>query len=276
MAFHRCALMFLTVVLLSPRMAPAQSPSIGQRMVNYLESQKGKAIGGGECAHVASEALRRTGGEFIRSDIGQDNPRRNDYVWGTLVTVIESVNGRLTDSLPANRAQPGDVLQFRDVVLSVPGGGYFTYKHHTAVVAAVNAAGRPIQVYQQNLTFNGKNTRILRKDDMNFSRLTGGWVRIYRPKPRTDKPGQFKYAVVNRTPGRVNYAIKSGTFELAASTLDVNNTAGSYANGWYTVSGTRILEISLPSGPSIKVENAAGYEVYSPAKGVLGIRKMTD
>ena len=276
MTFHRCALVFLSVVMLSPQMAPAETQSIGQKMANFLEGQKGKAIGGGECAHVASEALRRTGGEFIRTDIGSDNPRSGDYVWGTLVTVVEFANGRVTDSKPASKAVPGDVLQYRNVALSAQGGGYFTYSHHTSVVAAVNAAGRPTQVYQQNLTFNGKNTRVLRKDELNLSRLTGGWVRIYRPKARSDKPGQLKYALVNRTSGKVKYAVKTGTFELAASTLDVNNTAGSYATGWHTVSGSRVLEFSLPNGPAIKIENAAGYEVYSPSKGTLAIRKLTE
>src|SRR5437762_2502408 len=54
-----------------------QSQSIGDRMVAYLDSMKGQRLGGGECAHLAEEALRVSGGKFILSGTTQD------YVWSS-------------------------------------------------------------------------------------------------------------------------------------------------------------------------------------------------
>src|SRR5438128_12058960 len=82
---------------------------IGSSMVSFLQTKVGTRLGGGECAHMATEALRVAGGEFIPADLGADSPSTGDYVWGTLVTTI-SYNKGVIDSNPTNLCQVGDVI----------------------------------------------------------------------------------------------------------------------------------------------------------------------
>ena len=57
---------------------------IGSAMVTFLGGKVNARVGGGECAHMATEALRVGGGEFIPKSLGTDYPGSGDYVWGTL------------------------------------------------------------------------------------------------------------------------------------------------------------------------------------------------
>src|ERR1700741_4413793 len=47
-----------------------QRTTIGQQMANYLQGQvnAGRRIGGGECPHLATEALRASGADFTRTE----------------------------------------------------------------------------------------------------------------------------------------------------------------------------------------------------------------
>ena len=113
---------------------PAEANTVGDSMAFYLSGQVGKRVGGGECAHMATEALRVGGGEFIPNYLGADSPSSGDYVWGTLVTVISYSNKTLSDSAPTVAVQVGDVIQYRNATIS---GTLFA--HHTSVVKSVTA-----------------------------------------------------------------------------------------------------------------------------------------
>ena len=84
---------------------PAQAQTIGSSMVTFLNGKLNTRVGGGECAHMATEALRANDGEFVPSDLGADSPATGDYVWGTLVTTI-SFSTVCSDSSPTSACLP--------------------------------------------------------------------------------------------------------------------------------------------------------------------------
>ena len=72
-----------------------------------MAAHLGQRVGGGECAHLAVEALRASGGRF-----GGMTAPPLDYAWGTLLTRVTGYPNRAVYSVPAARFQPGDVIQF--------------------------------------------------------------------------------------------------------------------------------------------------------------------
>src|SRR5262245_52498835 len=105
-----------------------ETQTINDRVVAYLDARLGRRVGGGECAHAVTEALRAAGARFIRP---ADSPNPGDYVWGSLVKVITPGG----DSAPGVACKPGDIIQYRNARFS--NGMYAT--HHTAIVAAVDS-----------------------------------------------------------------------------------------------------------------------------------------
>src|SRR5579885_1716273 len=133
-----------------PSLAPAlvapaapQAPSINDQILNFCKTHLHSKVGGGECAHLVSEALRVAGADFMTHD-----PHGNgDYTWGTLINTY--THGHAAS---AARCQPGDIIQFQNVKLA----NGWSAQHHTAIVAAVDSQGRPTKVYEQNVGVNGK------------------------------------------------------------------------------------------------------------------------
>ncbi|MBM4075019.1 MAG: hypothetical protein FJ267_05175, partial [Planctomycetes bacterium] len=147
----------MTVAIFGLSTYSANAQSIGNSITTFLDGNIGKRVGGGECAHLATEALRVGGGEFVSSDLGADSPAAGDYVWGTLVTVISFSNKQRTDSNPTNLAQPGDIIQYYAATFTYSKTSVVkTATRHTSLIRAVNSTGRPTSIYQQN--FNGVKT----------------------------------------------------------------------------------------------------------------------
>ena len=155
MRLHLIALV-MTVMSFSPT---CYGQTLNSKVATFLAGKVGVRVGGGECAHAASEALRSSGAEFTNTDLGTDSPAAGDYVWGTLVKSISIVNGKWTDSNQASKLLPGDIMQYRNTKFVYP-TSTATASQHTSVVATVNTAGSATFVYQQN--FNG--IRTVRKD----------------------------------------------------------------------------------------------------------------
>ena len=228
---------------------------INSRMVNYLQSNLGTQIGSGECAHVASEALRVGGGEFIHSLIGNDNPTAGDYVWGKLIAGFKVVRGRIDGNASA-KPQPGDVIQYNDVKLS----NGASYKHHTSVIASVDSNGAPLEVYEENI--NGK--RYLQRNKLDLSKMTNGAVYIYHPISRINVTARRQYSVVNRSSNNASrtLTIKAGTTQVSSFTLDRPNTSGGYTDATRTTaSASTKLYLVTSSGSSVELIDGAGYEV---------------
>jgi hypothetical protein len=168
----------LLVGLLAASAAPAPAPALGDKVVAFCKKEMGEQVGGGECAHLASAALKSVG---IDHRGAKDSPNAGDYVWGELVYVLDkdpkgATHGKVTD------IKPGDIIQYRDTKWAGPKrGGKGTYSasaaHHTSVVAAVEDKGKTIKIYQQNS--GGK--RFVTEGVLYLDDLKEGWIRVYRP-----------------------------------------------------------------------------------------------
>ena len=267
MRLHLIALV-MTVMSFSPT---CYGQTLNSKVATFLAGKVGVRVGGGECAHAASEALRSSGAEFTNTDLGADSPAAGDYVWGTLVKSISIVSGKWTDSKPTTKLLPGDIVQYRNAKFVYPTSSSITAQH-TSVVATVNTAGAPTFVYQQN--FN--QIRTLRKDSIDLTKLVSGYLRIYRPKARIARTGQTKFSLTNNRTATQSITLLVGTSNLGSFSLTSANTLASYQTRWVTLTGTTLpVTLRLSSGASVAVVNAGGYEIYTTSTGVAAIRRLT-
>jgi hypothetical protein len=258
------------VLLVSTTMARAES--INSRIVKFLEQQRGARVGGGECAHAASEALRISGGEFVAADLGKDTPAKGDYVWGKLIKHLSCQDDQWKDSHPAAKVLPGDIVQYGDARF-VDGKSTWTLPHHTSIVAAVDPDGMPTLVYQQN----ANHVRTVEKDRIDFTKLAGGWVRIYRPQSRKQAPGRFKFSLVNNVAGPQEVTLKGGGEALGSVRLSAADTEGSYTiSSVSSSSKTSRFALVLPNDASISIESGSAYELYVGPDEKIEIRKLPD
>lgn len=260
----RAGLAFLVCSLFS---LPAEAQTIGSAMVSFLQSRVSTRVGGGECAHMATEALRASGGEFYPGDLGADSPSTGDYVWGTLVTLISYSNKTWSDSNPANACLPGDIIQYGSG--TTIGSTKYNYRH-TSVVSAVNTTkNRPTSVYQQN--FGG--VRTVKSATIDTTKLVAGWLRIYRPKARLDTANVWKFTVVNNAATSQNYTVMVGTSTVSSVSVTAANTAGSFRVHKVTTTGT--VPAVVDGAVSLYVQNAKGDEIYNPTSGVSDVRQLS-
>ena len=256
----------LALIICGAFSQPAEAQTIGSSMVTFLNGKLSTRLGGGECAHMATEALRACGGEFYAPDIGADSPATGDYVWGTLVTTI-SFSTVWTDSTPTAACLPGDVIQFGAGTKI----GTATYtSRHTAVVQTVNTTkNRPTAVYQQNFG----SVRTVKSATIDVTKLTAGWIRIYRPIARVDATNVWKFTVVNNATTAQTYTVMVGTTTVSTVSATAANTAGSFRVHKVTTTGT--LPCVVNNANSIYVQNAKGDEIYNPTTSTFGIRQLT-
>jgi hypothetical protein len=225
-------------------------------IVAFCQRQLGKKVGSGECAHLANEALRITGAEFMPEKFG-DKPNRGDYVWGTFVKRLAWESSAVVDSSPKTPCQPGDVIQFRDAAFS---GGGVSVPHHTAIVAAVDDDGQPTAIYHQN----AGNKRFLLKQTIDFNKLTGGWARIYRPsKPKHDRRMPVEFTLLNRTDAAVSYTFAKQPQELSAYDTSKGYRTWRFGGAAYLVVGRSTI---LP-------KHRKAYEIYKTKTGQLALRE---
>jgi len=214
--------------------------------------------------------LRVAGAEFISSDLGADSPSAGDYVWGTLVKTVSVTSGVRTDSAPTALVQPGDIIQYRSTTFR-----YSTYSttatQHTSIVSLVNVSGQPTEVFQQNFS----SVRSLTKAAIDLTKLTAGWVRVYRPKARVVRTGQYKITIVNNMASTQSATLKVGTSTISTFSLGATNTASSFSTRWLTTSSATLPTIVLPNGSTISIITAGGYEIYSGTGGIPAVRKLT-
>ena len=177
----RCVQTLLCVLAFAVLPAPAAPPTtrqaetLGAKIVAFCVKHKGKQVADGECAMLASEALKAAGAKRR----GPDAPDKEDYVWGKLVYTHEA--GQKPVGRPAD-VKPGAVVQFRDATFrwKVPGGTYTeTFPHHTAIVTAVEDKGATIKYLHQN--HNGDRT--VQDGALRLADLQAGWLRFYEPLP---------------------------------------------------------------------------------------------
>jgi hypothetical protein len=243
--------------------APAPATT-NDRMVAFLASKVGERIGGGECAHVASEALRVSGARFIR----RPDIVPGDYVWGNLVKVVSNTNGVVRDSAPSIRVRPGDILQYHNVRIQSGGWTMWT-SQHTSVVATVDALGRPTSVYEQNV--NGD--RNLRVSTINLSQLQSGRISIYRAEPRVVVPGRFEFSLVNNVNRNAGVVMRAGAYNLGTPVLGAANQWNSYQTRWMSLPAGWGMTLTVGT-TTVPVVNGAGYEIFQLPNGMASIRRI--
>jgi hypothetical protein len=163
---------------------PHPAPNLNQRVLASANSRVGHPTADPgltySCANFVAWVLHQTGAKSTENyGISGPNPNLN-YVWGQLV-VQHNASGPLS---AFNAVQPGDVIQFRNVALTLktthPNGSWstrtVTMQQHTAIVAQNQGNGRFV-VLEQNYNHQSFVTR----DPLNLSGMTSGTVWVYRP-----------------------------------------------------------------------------------------------
>ncbi len=176
----RSAILIVSAIYaLSTFVAGSEQSELADHIVAFCKQHKGQQVGGGECAHLAQEALRASGGK----PRGADAPNAGDYTWGKLVYTVERVGKKLKTTGQMKNVHPGDIVQIRNAKWQRIGAdgewASAIAPHHTAIVAAVEKGGKAIKVYEQN--FGGR--RLVSDGRFALTTLKEGWIRIYRPLP---------------------------------------------------------------------------------------------
>jgi hypothetical protein len=225
-------------------------------VVAFCQRHLDKKVGSGECAHLANEALRVAGADFIPAKFG-DKPNPGDFVWGTLVKRLSWEDSEVVDSNPRAQCLPGDVVQFRNATFK-PGR---SAPHHTAIVAAVDDRGRPTATFEQNAA----NKRYVTKETIDFSKLTGGWVRIYRPsKPKRDPRMPTEFALLNRTDKEASYK-----FGGQQHTISEYDTVMGYKT--WRFGGAAVLVVGRSA---IRPAHRKAYEIVEGKNGQVALREV--
>ena len=245
----------IAVLLFLGLIPDVQAQTIGGSMVTFLNGKIGSRVGGGECAHMATETLRASGAEFYPGDLGADFPSAGDYDWGTLVTVISYASKQWTDSAPTVAVLPGDIIQYCG---SAKIGTTSYPSHHTSVVKTVNTAvaSRPNAVFQQN--FGGNRT--VQSATIDVTKLIAGSLRIYRPITRIDSTNVWKFTVVNNALTSQTYTVMVDVSTVSTVTLTAANTAGSFRIHKVGTSGT--VPAIVDGTASLYAAVGKGNEIY--------------
>lgn len=141
------------------------------------------AVGRGECTDLVQQALAHAGArswydfDVNGNPVANDNPETAPYVWGRLVATYRA--GDSTAGLNANTVEPGDIIQYANVVLRYSTAGAtwtVTATHHSAIVSW-NLGGGQMRVLEQN----AGTPNVVRRDTEDFSTMAQGTIWIYRP-----------------------------------------------------------------------------------------------
>lgn len=166
-----------------------------QKVVIWASGQVGQSVGAGECWDLAERALKQAGagGSADFGPTGDDA----DYIWGTEVPDLKD-------------AQPGDILQYRDYVMTTAttidvtfddGSGYVRSAeetderpHHTAIIATTPGNGA-LTVLEQNHRGNHEKVR---STAMRFADKPAKETRVRKQMKREDD-GKMQMATVVTT-----------------------------------------------------------------------------
>jgi hypothetical protein len=156
-------------------------PELNKKVLAFARDKLGKKVGDGECATLATQALRTAGARNLSS------PHEDEYVWGKLVRTVSAKKNLAGDVLP------GDILQFKGALIVGKEGRAtveYTYPLHTAIVSAVKEDGKVVELLHQNAgDFDApdEQRRKVQRATLRFADVRRGTVKIYRPAPRTQE-----------------------------------------------------------------------------------------
>jgi len=137
-------------------------PPLNERVIQFVDANKGKKVGEGTCWDLAAEALEFAGAYFDRST------KQSIYIFG------KAVNPR------KGPVFPGDIIQFENVEIQYKKGhGYYFERmpHHTAIIYKVKGRGQYL-IAHQNSSITGKKVGF---SDLDLKNIVKGKYFIYRP-----------------------------------------------------------------------------------------------
>ena len=155
----------------------------GEHIANWCEVKEGQTVGNGECWTLAHDALERACGKYAFVSTG--------YVHGALIcTYTGSENiPKVTVPSTSDEIRRGDILQFKNCVFKYPQRIVSCGSpDHTAIVLDVKPGDKSssdgklkwVEIIQQNM--NG--VKKVRVSDLDFSYLSEGELKVYRPVPQ--------------------------------------------------------------------------------------------
>ena len=241
----RPVLLTVAVLCLIAFSGPVARAQYGPAVAAFCQRKLEKRVAGGECAHLATEALRVAGAEFLRSG-APDAPGKGDYVWGKFVKEVIGAGNGGQDKNPNARCQVGDILQLRDAKFA----NGRSSPHHTAIVATVDAKGYPTEVYEQNTN----NRRLVTRAPMNILQLTNGWVRAYRPVAPVFR-NRFEFSLTNNS--------KSETVAFTLFNREMTLGASNTQSGYRTIWGAGALPRLILDGRIYVLKHRTSYEFYT-------------
>ncbi|MEP6673227.1 MAG: CHAP domain-containing protein [Chthoniobacter sp.] len=161
-------------------LAPVASFAVGPSILEFCQENLGKKIGSGQCASLASAALKNAGAP---TRAGADWPGEGDYVWGEPVAWIKAGFMGVRGVRELAHVEAGDIVQFHNTRFSGYNHGnsgvyQMEAKHHTAVVESVDLARATITVLHQN--WNHQD--IVRRQMLYLGGMTDGWLRFYHAR----------------------------------------------------------------------------------------------
>lgn len=131
-------------------------PELNQKMLDFVNKNKGKKVDRGECWDLVAKPLNDNGAKWD-----------GEYKFGIKVDYKK------------DKIYPGDIIQFEKVLIKYKEGNAaytINLEHHTAVVYEVLGKGH-YKVAEQN-TEKGKIVTI---GDLNLNYMTKGKVQFFRP-----------------------------------------------------------------------------------------------
>ena len=145
-------------------------------IVKFGTSHLGQGVPGPtgqySCWDFVAAAFKSAGAQMF----APTGPNAN-YVWGNNIGTFTPGNSQAFANLA-----PGDVLQFRNVIMSYPNGSTQTYGHHSAIVLSVNNSNGTVTILEQHTSINGGPTRLyVTQRVINLGLMTQGTVWAYQP-----------------------------------------------------------------------------------------------
>jgi hypothetical protein len=155
-------LLLFSLVLSNFIFAFGQTPTLNQKIVDYVTTQIGKKVDRGECWDLAYESLTKNNCEWD-----------GKYAYGKKVNPA-------TDIIYA-----GDLLQFEGVTVKYHEKNMTvkeTFPHHTAIVYQVLGKGY-YKIAHQNFGNNGRKVGVT---ELKLSDKISGSILFYRPVAKTE------------------------------------------------------------------------------------------
>lgn len=155
--FSYTLLVFFVSTFFLVNLSAQTTPSVNQKVTDYVNSVIGKKVDRGECWDLANQALTFAGAK-----------------WDGLYKFGKEVDPKKDEIFP------GDIIQFEKVAVEYTKDNTIwqeQYPHHTAIVYKVYGKG-DYQIADQN---NGKRGKIVGLTDFNIKNVKKGSLKFYRP-----------------------------------------------------------------------------------------------